>query len=59
MRERKGWRIKLNKVKEKREIMRKRRGIKDKEIRISDDLTWRQQKMKWKLEDIARRERGK
>lgn len=36
--------------------MRERRRLKERKLRI-DDLTWKESKMRWNLEDIARRER--
>lgn len=37
--------------------MKERRRLKERKLRI-DDLTWKESKMRWNLEDIARRERG-
>lgn len=51
--------VKIKKVEGKKEIMKRRREIKDKEIRIDDDLTWKERKMRWNLEEVARREREK
>lgn len=51
--------VRLRKVESKIEIMRKRRDLTDKEVRIDDDLTWKERRIRWRLEDIARRERGK
>ncbi|XP_029678864.1 translation machinery-associated protein 22-like [Formica exsecta] len=51
--------VKIKKVKGKKEIMKSRREVKDKEIRIDDDLTWKERKMRWNLEEVARRERKK
>jgi len=36
-----------------------RRGMKGRNIRIEDDLTWMERKMEWRLKEIARIERGK
>lgn len=33
--------------------------MKEKGIKIEDDLTWKERKMKWVLEEIARQERNK
>ncbi|KMQ81907.1 hypothetical protein RF55_24803 [Lasius niger] len=51
--------IKLNSVEEKKEVMRKRRDLKDKEVRIDDDLTWKERMMRRNLEKIAWGERGR
>lgn len=41
----------------KREVMRKKGGLKEKEERIEDDWTWKERTMQWRLEEIARDER--
>lgn len=46
--------LKLKGEEQKREIMRRKRELKDRRERIMDDLTWKERKMKWKLEEIAR-----
>jgi len=51
--------VRLRKVESMIEIMRKRRDLTDKKVRIDDDLTWKERRIRWRLEDIARRERGK
>lgn len=43
---------KFSLLKQKRE-MRKRKRMREKRIKI-DDLTWKERKMKWRLEDIAK-----
>ncbi|EFN89388.1 hypothetical protein EAI_16183 [Harpegnathos saltator] len=43
----------------KMEIMRRRKEIKEKGIKVEDDLTWKERKMRWNLEEIEREERGK
>lgn len=43
---------------QKIKIMRERRRLKERKLRIDDDLTWKESKMRWNLKDIARRERG-
>jgi len=50
--------VRLRKVESKIE-MRKRRDLTDKKVRIDDDLTLKERRIRWRLEDIARRERGK
>ncbi|CAL1671609.1 unnamed protein product [Lasius platythorax] len=51
--------IKLNSVEEKKEVIRKRRDLKDKEVRIDDDLTWKERMMRRNLEKVAWGERGR
>jgi len=51
--------IKMRKIEQKRELMIRKRKVRERRIMIKDDLTWRERKMKWKLEEIARQERGK
>lgn len=51
--------IVINSEEEKREIMRKRRALREKELRIEEDLTWGERRMKWNIENVVWRERGK
>jgi len=51
--------VKMRKMEQKRELMIRKRKVRERGIIIKDDLTWRERKMKWKLEEIARQERGK
>lgn len=51
--------IKLKSVGKKIEVMKKRREVIEHEVRIEDDLTWKERKMKWSMEGITRREREK
>lgn len=46
-------------LKQKKQVMSKRRNLKDRGIRIEDDLTWKKRKMRWSLREIARQERMK
>lgn len=43
------------------EIMKRKRELKGRKERIMEDWTWKERKMRWRLEEIARREerRGK
>ena len=50
--------IGLQELEQKRKVMIERRRLREKGIRIDDDLTWKERKMRWNLEDIARQERG-
>jgi len=49
--------VKMRKMKQKRELMIKKRKVRERGI--EDDLIWRERKIKWKLEEIARQEKGK
>lgn len=46
-------------MEQKKEIMRNRRNITEKGMRIEDGLTWKERKIKWRLEEIAGQERVK
>ncbi|XP_011881707.1 PREDICTED: golgin subfamily A member 6-like protein 22, partial [Vollenhovia emeryi] len=50
------WLVKLGSEEQKREVMRKKRMLKGRKERLADDLTWRERKMKWRIEEIAREE---
>ncbi|KMQ87386.1 hypothetical protein RF55_13340 [Lasius niger] len=51
--------VKLGSREQKREIMEKKKGLKGKKIRIEDDLTWKERKIRWKIREIAKEERRK
>lgn len=51
------WLVRLENDDQKREVMRKKKILKGRKEKIMEDLTWRERKMKWRLEEIARRER--
>lgn len=51
--------MRLSSEEQKREVMKKKRRLKGGKMRITDDLTWRERKIKWKLEEIARSEEGR
>jgi len=46
--------VKLGSEEQKREVMGRKSKLKGREERISEDLSWKERKMKWKLEEIAR-----
>lgn len=46
--------IKLKNEAQKRKIMRRKRELKGRREKIIKDWTWKERKMKWKLEEIAR-----
>ena len=53
--------VKLENEEQKREIINKKKILRGRKERIGEDLTWRERRMKWRLEEIARmeRERGR
>lgn len=50
------WLVKLGSEEQKREVIRRKKILKGRKERIWYDLTWKERKMKWKLEEIARKE---
>lgn len=44
---------------QKRQVMERKKGLRGRAIRIEDDLTWRERKMKWRIEEIAKEKRKK
>lgn len=46
--------VRLESEKQRREILEKKKNLKDRKERIVEDLTWKKRKMRWKLEDIVR-----
>lgn len=48
------WQIKLGSEEQKREMIRRKKGLRGKKGRTEDNLMAMKRKMKWKLEDIAR-----
>lgn len=53
--------VRLESEEQRREILEKKKNLKDRKERIVEDLTWKKRKMRWKLEDTLRMEewRGK
>lgn len=53
--------VRLENEEQRREVMEKKKRLRGRKERIVEDLTWKERKMRWKLEDIARMEekRGK
>ncbi|XP_067215679.1 golgin subfamily A member 6-like protein 6 [Linepithema humile] len=51
--------VKLKKEEQKREVMRRKRELRGRKEIIREDLTWRERRMEWKLEEIAKEERRK
>jgi len=44
---------------EKREVMRKKGGLRGERIWIEDDLTWRERQVRWKVREMAKEEERK
>lgn len=57
--ERKTIWVRFQNEEQKRVVMIKKSGLKGRKERIVDDWTWKERKMRWKLEEIARTEMGK
>lgn len=51
--------VKLGNEGQKREVMEKKSKLRGRKEKIMEDWTWKESKMKWKLEEIARMEEGK
>lgn len=49
--------VRLKNVEQRKEIMRKKRNLKERRERIMEDWAWRKRKIKWRLEEIARMEK--
>ncbi|XP_011883873.1 PREDICTED: uncharacterized protein PF11_0207-like [Vollenhovia emeryi] len=49
--------VRIEELEEKKRLMRERRKLGEKGVRIEDDLTWKQRRMRWKMEEIARKEK--
>ncbi|EZA50333.1 hypothetical protein X777_11277 [Ooceraea biroi] len=46
--------VKLDNEEQKREIMSKKSNLRGREERVMDDWTWKERRMRWRLEEIAR-----
>lgn len=53
--------VRLENAEQRRKVMERKKRLRGRKERIVEDLTWKERKMRWKLEDIARMEerRGK
>ncbi|KMQ83947.1 hypothetical protein RF55_18740 [Lasius niger] len=51
--------VKLGSREQKKEVMEKKKRLKGRKIRIEDDLTWEERKIRWKIREIAKEERRK
>lgn len=51
--------VRLQNDEQKREVIRKKKELKGRKQRVVEDWTWKERKMRWKLEENARREVGK
>lgn len=53
------WLVKLRSENQKREVMVRKKMLKGRKEKFMDDLTWKERKVKWKLKQIAKREKGR
>jgi len=51
--------VRLEGEEQKREVMERKSRLKGRKERILEDWTWKERRMRWKLEEIARREMAK
>lgn len=51
--------VRLGSREQKRQVMEKKKVLRGRIVRVEDDLTWVQRKIKWTIEEIAREERRK
>jgi len=51
--------IKLRSEENKKEIMRKERGLRGGDIWIGDDLTWKERQSRWRFREIVKAEERK
>jgi hypothetical protein len=53
--------MRIEEEEKRKEIWEKKKRLRSRKERIMEDWTWKQRRMRWKLEEIARREekRGK
>ncbi|EFN73725.1 hypothetical protein EAG_09470 [Camponotus floridanus] len=51
--------IRLGNEAQKRKVMEMKKNLRRRKERILEDWTWKERKMSWRLEEIARKEMGK
>jgi len=51
--------IRVGSEEKRKEILSKKKNLKGRRERITEDWTWKEKKMRWKLEEIAREEKRK
>lgn len=51
--------VKLGNEEQKREVMQNKKKLKGRKEKIIEDWTWKERKMRWRLEEIARNEERK
>jgi len=51
--------IKVEEGEKRREILKKKKKLRGRKERIMEDWTWKERRMRWRLEEIAREEEGK
>lgn len=44
--------VRIKKLEQKREIMKNRRKVAEKGVRIEENLTWKERKMRWRIKTI-------
>jgi len=49
--------VRLGNREQKRQVMEKKKGLRGRAVRIEDDLTWGERRMKWRIGEIAEEER--
>lgn len=48
--------MKLENEEQRREVMLRKRNLRGRKERVLEDWTWKERRMRWKLEEIARKE---
>jgi len=51
--------VRLGNREQKRQMMEKKKDLRGKAVRIEDNLTWGERRMKWRIGEIAEEERRK
>lgn len=51
--------VRLENEEQRRRVLEGKRKLKGRRERIMENLTWKERRMRWKLEDIARTEEGR
>lgn len=51
--------VRLGSEEQRKEIMGKKKNVRDRKEKIWEDWTWGERRMRWKLEEIARKEEKK
>lgn len=48
--------VRLENEEQRRKVMERKKTLRGRKERIMEDLTWKERKMRWRLEQIARKE---